>query len=157
MFSGRAPARVSRDLRYPKLFPYLEVDDNAQTVLVRPSQPYPDKRPIVAQSGSRLISLPTELHLQIASYMSISPKDVVDYLGAYYSCRQLQKDLWVQLQPARNLSTFVKDNHELLSQPATRVSNVKIGPLHPRLRPSPSPSTFPLLHIIYLPIYLSTK
>jgi hypothetical protein len=127
--SGRTRAR---DLR--SLFPYLEIDDKAAQTCARPSQAYPDKRPIVAQSGSRLLSLPTELRFLIASYMSISPKDGIDSLGVYYACRQLQKDLWDQLQPARDLSTFVKDNHESLSEPSTRVSNIKIGPLDPMLR-----------------------
>jgi hypothetical protein len=122
----------ARDLR--SLFPYLEINDGTAQTRDRPSQAYPDKRPIVAQSGSRLLSLPTELRLLIASYMSISPKDAVDYLGLYYSFRQLQKDLWNQLQPARDLSAFVKDNHESLSEPSTRVSNIRIGPLDSQLR-----------------------
>jgi hypothetical protein len=67
----------------------------------------------------------------IANHMDLSP-ETIDYLGAYYACRQLQADMWNQLQPARELPAFIKDHHPAWSH--GHEPTIKIGPLHPQLR-----------------------
>ena len=44
--------------------------------------------------------------------MYISPELGVDFLGAFYSCRQLQKDMLDELRPAFDLDNYVNEHAE---------------------------------------------
>ena len=64
-------------------------------------------RPMSFQPASRLLSLPSELRLLICHHMYISPELGIDFTGAFYSCRQLQKDMLNELRPAFDLDNYV--------------------------------------------------
>ena len=72
----------------------------------------PRIRPMSFQPASRLLSLPSELRLLICHHMHISPELGVDFLGAFYSCRQLQKDMLDELRPAFDLDNYVNEHAE---------------------------------------------
>ena len=61
------------------------------------------ERPVYPQPQSPLLGLPAELRLLICSNMTLSPS-TTDWNGAFFSCRQLHKDMLDQLDP--NNSTY---------------------------------------------------
>jgi len=72
----------------------------------------PPIRLISLQPASRLLSLPSEIRLLICRHMYISPELGIDFLGAFYSCRQLQKDMSDGLSPAFDLDNYVNEHAE---------------------------------------------
>jgi hypothetical protein len=91
--------------------------------------------PIRCQPGSRLLSLPTELRLMICRYLSLSPEHGSDFLGAYYSCRQLQKDMWDESGPYQDLDQDVNEQARPCShEPNTDVSVKRCQPRFQLLR-----------------------
>ncbi|KAF1948265.1 hypothetical protein CC80DRAFT_556495 [Byssothecium circinans] len=63
---------------------------------------------IVAQPNSRLLSLPPELRLEIYEYMNLSPEapDHLQWLGGYFTCRQLQSEIRDHLKPEESLEVY---------------------------------------------------
>jgi hypothetical protein len=133
MFRAMTERRNNREyLR--ALFPHLETShDTIQITHAQKSTPWPgfNNTPVVEQPDSPLLSLPAEVRLIIASHIDLS-LETVDYLGAYYTFRQLQADMWNQLQPARDLSKLINDNRSAWSH--GHEPTIKFGPLHPQLR-----------------------
>jgi len=70
----------------------------------------PQIRPMSPQPASRLLSLSSEIRLLICHHMYISPELGVDFLGAFYSCSQLQKDMLDELSPAFDLKNYVNEH-----------------------------------------------
>jgi hypothetical protein len=60
---------------------------------------------IARQPNSRLLNIPAEVRLLLYDYMTLSPSTAahLDWLGAYFACRQLQDEMRKFLKPAKIL------------------------------------------------------
>lgn len=75
------------------------------------SEPYAmgidnDEHPVELQRQCKLLShLPSEIRVQIWTYMTISPKseECIYWKGAYLACRQMHSEIRTELKPCRDL------------------------------------------------------
>lgn len=73
---------------------------------------HPPIRPMSLQPASRLVSLPSEIRLLICHHIYISSELVFDFLGLFYSCIQLQKDMLGEFSPAFDLDKYINEHAE---------------------------------------------
>ncbi|KAF3009635.1 hypothetical protein E8E13_007409 [Curvularia kusanoi] len=80
---------------------------------------------------SQLLHLPTELRLQICSYMTIAPAKIDwEWKGAFFTCRKLQQDMLNKLSPASEVKKFFQ-TEVMLSLDIERAFGVTPGLPHP--------------------------
>lgn len=86
-----------------------------------------------ATGQSRLLRLPTELRLEICSYMTIAPAKVDwEWKGAFFSCTQLHNDMLNRLPPSQEMVQFLHTEVELpLPQHSEQPYRILPGCPHP--------------------------
>lgn len=82
-----------------------------------------DGMSFIHQRGSKLLELPLEVRLAIYDYMDLSTEtsDCLQWMGAYFTCRQLHTEMSNALKPQNNLKKIAEITCRLKSHSVTLV------------------------------------
>ncbi|KAF2269502.1 hypothetical protein CC78DRAFT_540042 [Lojkania enalia] len=91
--------------RVDRLFSSLSISSPGDSLLTAALPMLGPSQRAAAPGASRLLSLPTEIRLQIYDYMTLSPKTIEGtmWTGAYFVCRQIQTEMKAHLKPERDV------------------------------------------------------